>query len=493
MPVTVRQAGREDLPAIIAIEEASFSVPWSHQSLAAELDNPVAKYYVLEGETGQVLGYADVWLIADEGQLANIAIHPSARGHGYGETLLRTAMEALFQDGCTSMFLEVRQSNAPAQGLYRKLGYEGLLFPACRRCLHHAVSERKLPMVQPFTIKRMKSMYTLALETSCDETSAAVIEDGRHICSNIISTQVPIHRKFGGVVPEIASRQHIEYVLPIIKEALDTAQVTLADIDHIGVTYGPGLVGALLVGVAAAKAISFAADKPLVGVNHMEGHIFANFLSHPELEPPFLALVVSGGHTQLVQINGYNSFKLMGQTRDDAAGEAFDKIARVMGYPYPGGPQIDKLAKEGNPDAIAFPKALHEKHNFEFSFSGLKSAVLNYLHTQEQRGQSYNAADVAASFQKTVVETLVEKTMDAASYCGAKKIAVAGGVSANSGLAAAMSAACADKGYAFYRPDPILCTDNGAMIGCRAYYMALDGRFADLTLNAKPALPITSD
>ena len=207
-------------------------------------------------------------------------------------------------------------------------------------------------------------MYTLALETSCDETSAAVLKDGRHICSNIISTQVPIHRKFGGVVPEIASRQHIEYVMPIIKEALDTSGVTLADIDHIGVTYGPGLVGALLVGVAAAKAISFAADKPLVGVNHMEGHIFANFLSHPDLEPPFLALVVSGGHTQLVQINGYNSFKLMGQTRDDAAGEAFDKIARVMGYPYPGGPQIDKLAKEGDPDAIAFPKALHEKHNF---------------------------------------------------------------------------------------------------------------------------------
>ena len=228
-------------------------------------------------------------------------------------------------------------------------------------------------------------MYTLALETSCDETSAAVIEDGRHIRSNIISTQVPIHRKFGGVVPEIASRQHIEYVMPIIKEALDTAKVTLSDIDHIGVTYGPGLVGALLVGVAAAKAISFAADKPLVGVNHMEGHIFANFLSHPELEPPFLALVVSGGHTQLVQINDYNSFKLMGQTRDDAAGEAFDKIARVMGYPYPGGPQIEKLAKDGNPDAIEFPKALHERHNFEFSFSGLKSAVLSYLHTQEQR------------------------------------------------------------------------------------------------------------
>lgn len=335
-------------------------------------------------------------------------------------------------------------------------------------------------------------MYTLALETSCDETSAAVIQDGRQILSNIISTQVPIHRKFGGVVPEIASRQHIEYVMPIIKEALDTAHVSLQEIDHIGVTYGPGLVGALLVGVAAAKALSFALDKPLVGVNHMEGHIFANFLSHPELEPPFLALVVSGGHTQLVKIEGYNTFTLLGQTRDDAAGEAFDKIARVMGYPYPGGPQIDKLAKDGNPDAIAFPKALHEKHNFEFSFSGLKSAVLNYLHTQEQRKQPYDVHDVAASFQKTVVETLVEKTMDAAAYCGMNKIAVAGGVSANSALAAAMEQACAAHGYSSYRPEPVLCTDNGAMIGCRAYYMALEGHFADLTLNAKPALAISS-
>jgi N6-L-threonylcarbamoyladenine synthase len=335
-------------------------------------------------------------------------------------------------------------------------------------------------------------MYTLALETSCDETSAAVIRDGRTILSNIISTQVPIHRKFGGVVPEIASRQHIEYVMPIINEALEAAHITLDDVDHIGVTYGPGLVGALLVGVAAAKALSFAADKPLVGVNHMEGHIFANFLSHPDLKPPFLSLVVSGGHTQLVQIDGYNTFTMLGQTRDDAAGEAFDKIARVMGYPYPGGPQIDKLAKEGNPNAIVFPKALHEKHNFEFSFSGLKSAVLNYLHTQEQRGESYNANDVAASFQKTVVDTLVEKTMDAANYIGASKIAVAGGVSANSGLATAMEKACAAKGYSFYRPEPVLCTDNGAMIGCRAYYMALDGRFSDLTLNAKPALAIVS-
>lgn len=331
-------------------------------------------------------------------------------------------------------------------------------------------------------------MYTLALETSCDETSAAVIEDGRHIRSNIISTQVPIHRKFGGVVPEIASRQHIEYVLPIIKEALDTAQVTLADIDHIGVTYGPGLVGALLVGVAAAKAISFAADKPLVGVNHMEGHIFANFLSHPELEPPFLALVVSGGHTQLVQINGYNSFKLMGQTRDDAAGETFDKIARVMGYPYPGGPQIDKLAKEGNPDAIAFPKALHEKHNFEFSFSGLKSAVLNYINSEKMKGHELRKADIAASFQHSVVEVLVEKAFDAVQRAGRDTLVLAGGVAANSDLEARLRERAAETGVRFFYPSRILCTDNAAMIACRGYYQAKHGDFSDLYLNAVPGL-----
>lgn len=334
-------------------------------------------------------------------------------------------------------------------------------------------------------------MYTLALETSCDETSVAVIEDGRRILSNIISTQVPIHRKFGGVVPEIASRQHIEYVMPVVKEALEEAEITLNDVDHIGVTYGPGLVGALLVGVATAKALSFAADKPLVGVNHMEGHIFANFLSHTELEPPFLALVVSGGHTQLVKVLSYNRFELMGQTRDDAAGEAFDKIARVMGYPYPGGPQIDKLAALGNADAVVFPKALHERNNFEFSFSGLKSAVLNYLHTQEQRGETYSPEDVAASFQKTVVETLVEKTVNAAELSGLRTVVLAGGVAANHGLTQAMETACKEKEYTFYKPEPILCTDNGAMIGCRAYYMAQDGRFADMTLNAKPALSLT--
>lgn len=334
------------------------------------------------------------------------------------------------------------------------------------------------------------SVYTLALESSCDETSAAVLKDGRTVLSNVISSQVPIHRKFGGVVPEIASRHHIEQVIPVIDKALADAHVTLDDIDHIGVTYGPGLVGALLVGVAAAKGLSFATGIPLVPVHHMEGHIFANFLANPTLEPPFLSLVVSGGHTMLVHVKGYEEFEILGQTRDDAAGEAFDKIARVMGFPYPGGPHIDALAKEGNPDAIEFPKALSESGNFEFSFSGLKSAVLNYLNSKSQKGEDIHKADVAASFQKAIVDVLVEKTKDAAHTLGETKITIAGGVSANQGLQVALENMCNEEGFTYYKPGKILAADNAAMIGCRAYYMAQAGKFCDLHLNAKPSVPI---
>ena len=330
------------------------------------------------------------------------------------------------------------------------------------------------------------SVYTLALESSCDETSAAVLKDGRTVLSNVISSQVPIHRKFGGVVPEIASRHHIEQVIPVIDKALADAHVTLDDIDHIVVTYGPGLVGALLVGVAAAKGLSFATGIPLVPVHHMEGHIFANFLANPTLEPPFLSLVVSGGHTMLVHVKGYEEFEILGQTRDDA----FDKIARVMGFPYPGGPHIDALATEGNPDAIEFPKALSESGNFEFSFSGLKSAVLNYLNSKSQKGEAINKADVAASFQKAIVDVLVEKTKDAAHTLGETKITIAGGVSANQGLQVALENMCNEEGFTYYKPGKILATDNAAMIGCRAYYMAQAGKFCDLHLNAKPSVPI---
>lgn len=341
----------------------------------------------------------------------------------------------------------------------------------------------------------MTQSLTLALETSCDETSAAVVANGRTILANIISSQVPTHQKFGGVVPEIASRKHIENVIPVIDQALSQAGTTLADIDAIGVTYGPGLVGALLVGVATAKTLAFALNKPLIGVNHLEGHIFANFLAHQDLKPPFVALVVSGGHTSLIHLKDYNELVLLGQTRDDAAGEAFDKIARVMNFPYPGGPYIDNAAKQGNPSAITFPRAFavqEGENKFAFSFSGLKSAVLNYLNSAKQRDESVSIPDVAASFQAAVVDVLVMKTMMAAEQVGVNQIVLAGGVAANSALQREMTAQAAARGFTLFYPPPVLCTDNAAMIACRAYYQYLAKDFADLHLNAVPSLKLGS-
>ena len=333
-----------------------------------------------------------------------------------------------------------------------------------------------------------ENMITLAIESSCDETSAAILRGGREVVSLVISTQIPIHQKFGGVVPEIASRKHIVNIMPVIEETLQKAKLELKDIDQIAVTYGPGLVGALLVGVSAAKALAFTLDVPLIGVNHLEGHIFANFLSHPDLKPPFMALVVSGGHTSLVHVKDYNSFKLLGQTRDDAAGEAFDKVARVMGLPYPGGPQIDKLAKEGNPLAIDFPQAMKNEENFEFSFSGLKSAVLNYLNSMQQKHIEINKADVAASFQHSVIEVLIAKAMQAVQESHCDTLVLAGGVAANSSLESRLREAADKAGIRFCFPNKLLCTDNAAMIGCRGYYKALAGFKSDYYLNAVPGL-----
>ncbi|MCI5836452.1 MAG: tRNA (adenosine(37)-N6)-threonylcarbamoyltransferase complex transferase subunit TsaD [Veillonellaceae bacterium] len=334
-------------------------------------------------------------------------------------------------------------------------------------------------------------MKILALETSCDETSAAVVEDGRHVLADTIATQVEVHRKFGGVVPEIASRHHIRDVLPVVMAALDEAGTTLQEVDAVAVTQGPGLVGALLVGVATAKALAYAAGKPLVAVHHMEGHMYANLVAHPELEPPFLTLVVSGGHTLLVDVPAYNECRVLGQTKDDAAGEAFDKIARVMGYPYPGGPEIDRLAKTGNPHAVEFPLGLHKEDSYDFSFSGLKSAVINYLHNCEQKGESYSHADVAASFQRAVVDILVEKTRRAAAELGRTTVCLAGGVAANSALREALAAACLADGRTLLYPPLRLCTDNAVMIGARAYYQYLAGDVAGQDLNADPRLPFT--
>ncbi len=335
-----------------------------------------------------------------------------------------------------------------------------------------------------------KDVLILAIETSCDETAAAVVKNGREVLSNIIFSQIELHKLYGGVVPEIASRKHIEKINQVIEEALITAGVTLEELDAVGVTYGPGLVGALLVGVAEAKAISFAAGKPLIGVHHIEGHVSANYIENKELEPPFLCLIVSGGHTHLVLVKEYGIYEIIGKTRDDAAGEAFDKVARAIGLGYPGGPKIDKLAREGNKAAIAFPRAQIEGFPYDFSFSGLKSAVLNHINYCEMKKEEINRADIAASFQEAVIDVLVTKTIQAAKDYGMKQVAIAGGVAANSSLLETMRNACEKNRLSFYHPSPVLCTDNAAMIGAAAYYEYCKGTRAGLELNAVPNLKI---
>lgn len=335
-----------------------------------------------------------------------------------------------------------------------------------------------------------KDVYILAIESSCDETAAAVVKNGRTVLSNVISSQIELHKLYGGVVPEIASRKHIEKINQVIEEALEEAGMSLEEMDAIGVTYGPGLVGALLVGVAEAKAIAYAVQKPLVGVHHIEGHISANYIENLDLEPPFVCLVVSGGHTHLVVVNDYGKYQIIGRTRDDAAGEAFDKVARAIGLGYPGGPKIDKLSKEGNADAIKFPKAHVEGAPYDFSFSGVKSAVLNYINGAHMKGETVVEADIAASFQKAVTDVLVEHAMKAVKDFGMDKFAIAGGVASNSTLRAAMKEACEKNGVKFYHPSPIFCTDNAAMIGAAAYYEYMAGVRHGWDLNAVPNLKL---
>ena len=335
-----------------------------------------------------------------------------------------------------------------------------------------------------------KDVLILAIESSCDETAAAVVKNGREVLSNVIYTQIALHTQFGGVVPEIASRKHIEKINQVIEQALTDAKVSLKDITAIAVTYGPGLVGALLVGVAEAKAISFASGIPLVGVHHISGHISANYIEHAELEPPFVCLVASGGHSHLVVVKDYGEYEIIGRTRDDAAGEAFDKVARAIGLGYPGGPKIDQLAKEGNPDAISFPRAKVAENEYDFSFSGLKSAVLNYLNSCQMKGETVKTADVAASFQKAVIDVLVEHSLHAVKQFGFSKFAIAGGVASNSSLRKAFEQECARQGIRFYHPSPIYCTDNAAMIGVAGYYEYLAGVRHGYDLNAVPNLKL---
>ncbi len=330
----------------------------------------------------------------------------------------------------------------------------------------------------------------LAIESSCDETAAAVVEDGRKVLSNVISSQIEIHTVYGGVVPEIASRKHLEAIDGVIEKALTDSGCTWEDIDAIAVTQGPGLVGALLVGVSEAKSLAYALHKPLIGVHHIEGHIAANYISDPDWEPPFLCLVISGGHTYLCIVEDYGAYRMLGETRDDAAGEAFDKVARAIGLGYPGGPKLQKAALAGDPEAFHFPRPCLDEPGYDFSFSGLKSAVLNTLNHLKMMGEEVHQADIAASFQAAVTDVLVGKTMQAAQDYGIRRIAMAGGVSANTAIRKAMQEACDVKGYVLSVPAISLCTDNAAMIGSAAYDSYVKGIFAGPALNAEPDLPM---
>ena len=331
---------------------------------------------------------------------------------------------------------------------------------------------------------------TMGIESSCDETSIALVADGRHILSDVISSQISIHTKFGGVVPEIASRHHLQNINRVMERALEEADITLDEVDLIGVTNGPGLIGALVIGVAAAKALSFARDIPLVGVNHMHGHVSANYLQYEDLEPPFMALIIYGGHTNIVEVTDYNTCTVLGGTRDDAAGEAYDKVARVIGLGYPGGPKMDRAAREGNPDAIHFKRVYLEKGSYDFSFSGIKTQVLNYVNQERQKGREINVPDLAASFQQALLDVIIQKTIAAVQERGEKRVVMAGGVSANSHLREQMQAACDANGIRLYRPDPVLCTDNGAMIAAAAYYKYQKQGPDGLDLDAYANLPL---
>ena len=333
-------------------------------------------------------------------------------------------------------------------------------------------------------------MLILGIESSCDETAAAVVKNGRTVLSSVISSQIATHTVYGGVVPEIASREHIKAINYVIRRALAEADMRLSDLTAIGVTYGPGLVGALLVGVAEAKALAYGAGKPLVGVHHIEGHVSANFIEHPDLEPPFVCLIVSGGHTHLVIVKDYGEFEIIGRTRDDAAGEAFDKVARAVGLGYPGGPKVDRAAKEGNPHAVEFPRGKIDGSPYDFTFSGLKSAVLNYINQAQMKGEAISVPDLCASFQNAVVDVLVSRAVAAAKEFGYDKLAIAGGVASNSALREGMRKACEREGLKLYYPSPIYCTDNAAMIGAAAYYEYINGARAGWDLNAVPNLKL---
>ncbi|MHB1341229.1 MAG: tRNA (adenosine(37)-N6)-threonylcarbamoyltransferase complex transferase subunit TsaD [Coriobacteriia bacterium] len=493
MTITVRPMVSRDLEAVLGIELKSFTLPWSPAQFADELARPESRIWLVAEENGALVGFGGIMLAPDGAHVMNLATAPGARRRGVGRTLLLALGVAAHARGAAALTLEVRETNDAARSLYRASGF---IEAGARPRYYEDTGEDAIIMWADASALRAISRalsgedVLLAIETSCDETAAAVMQGGGTLLSNVVASQVDFHARFGGVVPEIASRKHTEAIVGVVDEALERAGVGLDDLDAIAVTYGPGLIGALVVGVAYAKGLAFGAGLPLVGVNHLEGHIFANRLADPELEPPLIALVVSGGHTSLIHVPAWGEYHTMGSTLDDAAGEAFDKVAKLLGLGYPGGPAISKLAGQGDAAAIPFPRAMLHSGDYDFSLSGLKTAVITYVRNETAAGRQIDLPDLAASFQAAVIDVQVAKTLRAAEETGVRSVCLAGGVAANAALREALRGALAAKGIHLSVPPFELCTDNAAMIAAAGHHRLLRGHFLGLDAEATASLPL---
>ena len=488
MDFVLRPMEAADLADVAALERASFADPWSEALFRDELERPESRRWLVAEAEGALAGYAGIWLTDDEidgvpvAHLLNVAVRADMRRRGLGRRLVHAAMDAAAGSGRPCLTLEVRAGNAAARDLYASCGMEVL---GLRTGYYAETGEDAVIMATPREL-------ILAIETSCDETAAAVVRGGREVLGSVIASQIDFHARFGGVVPEIASRKHTEAIVAVVAEALAEAGVGFGDLDALAVTHGPGLVGALVVGLAYAKGLSLATGLPLVGVNHLESHIFAALLADPVSRPPLVALVVSGGHTSLVHMPEWGVYRTMGATLDDATGEAFDKVAKVLGLGYPGGPVLSRLAAQGDPAAIAFPRAMMDSGTYDFSLSGLKTAVINHIRGERDAGREIDVPDLAASFQQAIVDVQVAKSMRAVVETGARCFVMGGGVAANPALREALTAAMGERDVRVSVPPPILCTDNAAMVGAAGHFRFLRGEFLGLDAEAVADLRIDS-
>lgn len=495
MTILIRDMLPADLEAVMAIERASFDSPWSEGQFRDELDRVGhGRTWRVAESDGVVVGFGGIAVFGADAHVMNLAVEPERRCAGIARQILLPLMRAAVEAGATRATLEVRPGNAAARALYASAGFvevgvrPGYYADTGEDAVIMWTATLGTPVIDALIAADAGDDLILAIETSCDETAAAIMRGGSELLSSVVASQVDFHARFGGVVPEIASRKHTEAIVAVVDEALAEAGVGLADLSAIAVTYGPGLIGALVVGVAYAKGLSLATGLPLVGVNHLEGHIFANRLADPELEPPLIALVVSGGHTALVYVPAWGEYRTIGQTLDDAAGEAFDKVAKLLGIGYPGGPAISRLALEGDPAAIAFPRAMLRSGDYDFSLSGLKTAVITYVEAERRAGREISIPDLAASFQAAVIDVQIAKAVRAAEEYGVKAFCLAGGVAANAELREGLRDAMSERGIRFTVPPFALCTDNAAMIAASGHFRLRRGSFMTLDAEAVASL-----